>query len=186
MGGSRPSLPKLSSTKPQDWGQGLLKATRPWQSAGPLRPPLPEAASLCPARHLGSGDPYPLALTLPPPFGVPPCLSVLSSRADPLGSPRSGLQRAPRAAALGQGRVLLPATPHHPTCRTNNKPGSSSTCCCPSLGWEGGGGWVGVHPGPLPSLPPSPHQSPDEPSWWVPNPSTRPQAPLPEGLPHKF
>lgn len=131
-----PHTRKLPSTKPQGGGQGL-QPTEPFGLTA-WREPLG-----APARHLdrklagalGSGKPSPgtdpasLAQCLSP-VSLP--VSVFSSRAEPLASP----------AGCSSGfspRSLLPAAPIHPTHGTNNKPGASSTCCCVSLGWEGGG-----------------------------------------------
>lgn len=119
-----------------------------------------------PASALGSGEPPPAGIdpaSLTPPTRcvsrvsspVFPPVPVLSPRAEPLASPP-----APPATGVEPSwlqfwvwpRSLLPAAPHAPRFGPNNKPGSTCTCCCVSLGWEAVGG-SGVHPGALPSLP---------------------------------
>lgn len=110
----------------------------PWPHCVEGAPPCPcqapgQKTSWCPgeweAQPRGT-DPASLAQCLSP-VSLP--VSVFSSRAEPLAPP----------AGCSSGfspRLLLPAAPIQPTHGTNNKPGATSTCCCVSLGWEGGEG----------------------------------------------
>lgn len=120
---------------------------------------------------LGRGQPQDLGPPLPPSAqclspSVSPCLSVLSSRAEPLASLLAPVWVGPR--------LLLPAAPHPPhpphppLCGPNNKAASTSTyCSCLLGGTVGRGQWCA--PGPPLPLPPLITAWMNS-SWWEPPP----------------